>query len=115
MCSSRGRTTSSAARRRWPLPLGLGGILCFRCGWGRPPCWPRRLTPEPAGADPVLARDDRVHRADLLPADAALALGHDISSLKKSVPAGEALPDAPPELEGGHGHRDDRRDRRHPR
>ena len=79
--------------------FGLGGMLCFPMRFGASVLLIERSTP-----DTLLAAIAR-HRATILFTAptfyrqmAALASNHDISSLKKCVSAGEALPDATRQL-----------------
>ncbi|CAG9181726.1 AMP-binding protein [Cupriavidus respiraculi] len=75
--------------------FGLGGLLCFPLRLGASTVLAEKLTP-----DGLLALIQR-HRATIVFTAptfyrqmAALAQGYDLTSLKKSVSAGEALPDA---------------------
>lgn len=75
--------------------FGLGGMLCFPLRVGASTALAEKLTPE------LLLKLIQDHRATIVFTAptfyrqmAALASGFDLSSLKKSVSAGEALPDA---------------------
>jgi len=75
--------------------FGLGGMLCFPLRIGASTVLAEKLTPESLLQ---LITDFRATIVFTAPTFyrqmAALAPGHDLSSLKKSVSAGEALPDA---------------------
>ncbi len=75
--------------------FGLGGILCFPLRVGASTVLAERLTPESLLALIQSWRATIVFTAPTFYRQmAALAPAYDISSLKKSVSAGEALPDA---------------------
>ncbi|EHP43117.1 AMP-dependent synthetase/ligase [Cupriavidus basilensis OR16] len=75
--------------------FGLGGILCFPLRVGASTVLAERLTPESLLALIQSWRATIVFTAPTFYRQmAALAQGYDISSLLKSVSAGEALPDA---------------------
>ncbi|MGO4155354.1 AMP-binding protein [Cupriavidus sp. YAF13] len=75
--------------------FGLGGILCFPLRVGASTVLAERLTPESLLALIQAWRATIVFTAPTFYRQmAALAPGYDISSLQKSVSAGEALPDA---------------------
>ncbi|MCY0855799.1 MULTISPECIES: AMP-binding protein [unclassified Cupriavidus] len=75
--------------------FGLGGILCFPLRVGASTVLAERLTPESLLALIQSFRATIVFTAPTFYRQmAALAQGYDISSLLKSVSAGEALPDA---------------------
>ncbi|WP_043352074.1 AMP-binding protein [Cupriavidus basilensis] len=75
--------------------FGLGGILCFPLRVGASTVLAERLTPESLLALIQSWRATIVFTAPTFYRQmAALAPGYDLSSLQKSVSAGEALPDA---------------------
>ncbi|WP_059413418.1 AMP-binding protein [Cupriavidus basilensis] len=75
--------------------FGLGGMLCFPLRAGASTVLAERLTPESLLALIQSWRATIVFTAPTFYRQmAALAPGYDIASLKKSVSAGEALPDA---------------------
>ncbi|MDI7066741.1 AMP-binding protein, partial [Klebsiella pneumoniae] len=75
--------------------FGLGGLLCFPLRVGASTVLIERLTPET-----LLQTVERFHATIMFTAPtfyrqmAPLVAHHDISSLKKTVSAGEALPDS---------------------
>ena len=89
------RTTASSARRRSPSPSGSAGLCCFRCASApRRSCWKR---PRPTNCSPP-SRSIGATICFTAPTAYRAMLGklaeHDISSLRKCVSAGEALPKA---------------------
>ena len=88
----------SAARRRWPSPSAWAACCASRCAWAPARCWPK-LSPDSLLQ---LIQDFRATIVFTAPTFyrqmAALAGKYDLSSLKKSVSAGEALPDATRQL-----------------
>jgi 2-aminobenzoate-CoA ligase len=79
--------------------FGLGGMLCFPLRYGASTVLMERLTPESLLAT---VRDFRATTMFTAPTFyrqmAAIAGNHDLSSLRKCVSAGEALPDATRQL-----------------
>ena len=87
------RTTSSSARRRWRSPSAWAACCCSRCASARPACcskssrpkrcWPRSKNTAPRCASPRRPSTARWRR---------WRRKFDLSSLRKTVSAGEALP-----------------------